>query len=168
MPRAKAKAPKSANTASIASPPADRWVESAEVALRQAGHRSSVPRSAVVELIGKQDCVLTAHEIADELRRRGREVGTATVYRTLELLEELKLVQRLDVGGTSARYKPALPGGEHHHHHLVCDRCGRVTPFEDPRLERAIESLASRLDYRVGDHDVILKGKCPTCARVAA
>jgi Fur family transcriptional regulator, ferric uptake regulator len=138
------------------------------VALRQAGHRSSVPRSAVVELIGKQDCVLTAHEIADELRRRGREVGTATVYRTLELLEELKLVQRLDVGGTSARYEPALPGGEHHHHHLVCDRCGRVTPFEDPRLERAIESLASRLDYRVGDHDVILKGKCPTCARVAA
>jgi Fur family transcriptional regulator, ferric uptake regulator len=122
----------------------------------------------VVELIGKQDCVLTAHEIADELRRRGREVGTATVYRTLELLEELKLVQRLDVGGTSARYEPALPGGEHHHHHLVCDRCGRVTPFEDPRLERAIESLASRLDYRVGDHDVILKGKCPTCARVAA
>jgi Fur family transcriptional regulator, ferric uptake regulator len=138
------------------------------LALRQAGHRSSVPRSAVVELIGKQDCVLTAHEIADELRRRGREVGTATVYRTLELLEELKLVQRLDVGGTSARYEPALPGGEHHHHHLVCDRCGRVTPFEDPRLERAIESLASRLDYRVGDHDVILKGKCPTCARVAA
>ena len=138
------------------------------MALRQAGHRSSVPRSAVVELIGKQDCVLTAHEIADELRRRGREVGTATVYRTLELLEELKLVQRLDVGGTSARYEPALPGGEHHHHHLVCDRCGRVTPFEDPRLERAIESLASRLDYRVGDHDVILKGKCPTCARVAA
>jgi Fur family ferric uptake transcriptional regulator len=138
------------------------------VALRQAGHRSSVPRSAVVELIGKQDCVLTAHEIADELRLRGREVGTATVYRTLELLEELKLVQRLDVGGTSARYEPALPGGEHHHHHLVCDRCGRVTPFEDPRLERAIESLASRLDYRVGDHDVILKGKCPTCARVAA
>lgn len=138
------------------------------MALRQAGHRSSVPRSAVVELIGKQDCVLTAHEIADELRRRGREVGTATVYRTLELLEELKLVQRLDVGGTSARYEPALPGGEHHHHHLVCDRCGRVTPFEDPRLERAIESLASRLDYRVGDHDVILKGKCPACARVAA
>jgi Fur family ferric uptake transcriptional regulator len=168
MPKAKAKAGRSAKAANIASPPADRWVESAEAALRQAGHRSSAPRSAVVELIGKQDCVLTAHEIAEELRRRGREVGTATVYRTLELLEELKLVQRLDVGGGSARYEPALPGGEHHHHHLVCERCGRVTPFEDPRLERAIESLAGRLDYRVGDHDVILKGNCPSCARVAA
>jgi Fur family ferric uptake transcriptional regulator len=53
---------------------------------------------------------------------------------------------------------------EHHHHHLVCDRCGRVTPFEDPRLERAIEDLGERLDYVVGDHDVILRGQCPQCA----
>jgi Fur family ferric uptake transcriptional regulator len=165
MPRAPAKAARSEKSARITSPPAGRWIESAQVALRQAGHRSSNPRSAVVELIGNQDCVLTAHEIAEELRRRGREVGTATVYRTLELLEELRLLQRLDVGGGSARYEPALPGGEHHHHHLVCDRCGRVTPFDDPTLERAIESLAGRLDYRVGDHDVILRGSCPTCAR---
>ncbi len=119
----------------------------------------------MLELIGGQDCVLSAQEIADELRGGGREVGVATVYRTLELLEELQLVQRLDVGGGSARYEPALPGGAHHHHHLVCDDCGRVTPFEDPSLERAIESLAGRLDHTVGDHDVILKGSCPDCAR---
>lgn len=138
------------------------------MALRDAGHRDSAPRAAVVELIGTQECVLTAHEIADELRRRGRGVGTATVYRTLELLEELRLLQRLDVGGGSARYEPALPGGEHHHHHLVCDRCGRVTPFEDRGLEQVIESLAKRLDYRVGDHDVTLRGSCPDCSPTAA
>jgi len=150
--------------AKITSPPAERWIDAAEAELRRAGHRASAPRAAVLELIGRQDCVLTAHEIADELRRRRSPVGLATVYRTLELLEELKLVQRLDVGGASARYEPALPGGEHHHHHLVCDACGRVTPFEDPSLERAIDSLAARLDYRVGDHDVILKGSCPDCS----
>ncbi len=154
--------------ANITSPPADTWVQFAEAELRAAGHRSSSPRTAVLELIGGQDCVLSAQEIADELRGSGRAVGIATVYRTLELLEELKLVQRLDVGGGSARYEPALPGGAHHHHHLVCDRCGRVTPFEDPGLERAIESLAGRLEHRVGDHDVILKGSCPDCARLAA
>jgi Fur family transcriptional regulator, ferric uptake regulator len=156
--------PKAANSDKAASPPADRWVRTAELALRDAGHRASAPRSAVVELVGAQDCVLTAHEIADELRRRGRGVGTATVYRTLELLEELHLLQRLDVGGESARYEPALPGGEHHHHHLVCDRCGRVTPFEDRGLERVIQSLANRLDYRIGDHDVTLRGSCPDCS----
>lgn len=150
-------------TLPIASPPSEEWIEHAERELRTAGHRSSLPRSAVLELIGRQDCVRTAREIADELRAGGRAVGVATVYRTLELLERLRLVQRLDVGGASARYEPALPGGEHHHHHLVCDECGRVTPFEDSKLERAIDELGRRLDYSVGEHDVILRGSCPQC-----
>ena len=140
------------------------WAEHAERELRAAGHRASGPRSAVLELLGRQHCVLSAREIADELRGSGRSVGVATVYRTLELLAGMRLVQRLDAGDGSARYEPAMPGGEHHHHHLVCDRCGRVTPFEDPQLERAIDELGRRLDYVVGDHDVILRGKCPACA----
>ena len=152
-------------TTAISTPPADEWVEHAESELRRAGHRSSAPRSAVLEMIGSQRCVMSAAEIAHELRLDGRTVGVATVYRTLELLESMRLVQRLDVGGSSARFEPAMPGGEHHHHHLICDRCGRVTPFEDPKLESAIEDLGERLDYSVGDHDVILRGECPDCAR---
>lgn len=152
----------------IPSPPAESWIEFAEGELQRAGHRASMPRSAVLELIGRQDCVRSAHEIADELRADGRRVGVATVYRTLELLASLHLVQRLDLGGGSARYEPALPGGEHHHHHLVCDSCGRVTPFEDPGLERAIDSLARKVDHRVGNHDVILRGTCPACAKAGS
>jgi Fur family ferric uptake transcriptional regulator len=152
-----------ATNAKVPTPPAGDWIDRAEEALRVAGHRSSAPRAAVLELIGNQNCVLSAREIADELRDGGRPVGVATVYRTLELLEGMRLVQRLDVGDGSARYEPALPGGEHHHHHLICDRCGRVTPFEDHRLESAIDDLGRRLDYAVGDHDVILRGVCPQC-----
>lgn len=146
------------------SPPAAAWTEQAESALRGAGYRASAPRSAILELIGRQECVLSAREIADELRSGGREVGVATVYRTLEVLAGLSLLQRLDVGGESARYEPALPGGEHHHHHIVCDECGRVTPFEDERLEEAIGSLARRIDHTIGEHDVILRGTCPACS----
>jgi Fur family ferric uptake transcriptional regulator len=148
-----------------AGPEPAAWVEAAERGLRDAGHRASAPRAAVLEAIGRQECVLSAREIADELRAGGREVGVATVYRTLELLEGMRLLQRLEVGDGSARFEPALPGGEHHHHHLVCDRCGKVTPFEDPKLERAIDDLGSRLDYAVGGHDVVLRGECPDCSR---
>jgi Fur family ferric uptake transcriptional regulator len=152
------------NKPRVASPPSEVWVELAESAMRESGYRSSLPRSAVVGLIGRQDCVLTAHEIANQLDQHGSKVAIATIYRTLELLEELKLLKRLDVGGQPARFEPALPGGEHHHHHLVCDRCGRVTPFEDADLERAIEALAKRLDHTVGEHEVTLRGSCPECA----
>lgn len=148
------------------SPDAEAWVEAAERGLREAGHRASAPRAAVLEAIARQECVLSAREIADELRAGGREVGVATVYRTLEVLEGMRLLQRLDVGDGSARFEPALPGGEHHHHHLVCDRCGKVTPFEDPKLERAIDDLGDRLDYAVVGHDVVLRGDCPDCAAV--
>lgn len=142
------------------------WTRDAARALASAGHRSTEPRMAVVELLGRQECVLSAREIVDKLREEGRDVGLATVYRALERLESLGLVQRLDVGEGSARYEPAAPGGEHHHH-LVCEECGLVSPFEDLELERAIARLASRVPYRVGGHDVVLRGSCPECEAAA-
>lgn len=142
---------------------AGEWVEAAEAALREQGHRSSAPRAAVLELISRQACVVSAHDLAAELRRRRERVGIATVYRTLELLEKLKLVQRLDLGGESARYEPVMPGGHHHHHHFVCRDCGDAIPFTDPALERAIAALGRRLDAKVEEHDVILKGSCASC-----
>lgn len=153
----------SATTTTPASP-TERWTDLTLSELRLAGHRSSAPRAAVVELLGRQSCVLSAREISDRLHAEGNPVGIATVYRTLELLARMKLVQRLDMGTDPARYEPALPGGDNHHHHLVCEQCSEVTAFDDPDLERAIDRLAGQLDYRVGNHDVVLRGLCPECA----
>lgn len=139
------------------------WVEHTAEALRRAGHRSSAPRMAVVETLGSHDCVLTAGEIADRLRSEGRDVGVATVYRALELLEGLGLLHRLETGEGPTRYEPAHPTGEHHHH-LVCDLCGRVAAFEDQGVERSLARLARRLEFRVESHDVVLRGRCVACA----
>jgi Fur family transcriptional regulator, ferric uptake regulator len=137
------------------------WADHTREALEQAGYRSGGARLAVIDFLARQDCCLSAQEIADGMRARGGTIGIASVYRALELLDELDLVQRLDSEGT-ARFEPAHPSGEHHHH-IVCDRCGRVTPFADETLERSIERLAQRLDYEVGGHDVVLRGACPRC-----
>ena len=88
-----------------------------------------------------QGCSVTAREIADVLREDGSQIGLASIYRTLDLLDRTGLVQRFEVGEGSARYEPAYPSGEHHHH-IVCDSCGDVVPFEDDGLEQAIERLA--------------------------
>ena len=138
------------------------WTQLAHAALHQAGHRSGGARAAVIELLAAEACCLSAQEIADRLRGRGRPVGTASVYRALDLLTRAGVVARVEVGGGGARYEAIAPGGEHHHH-LVCDSCGEITPFSDPALERAIDRLGGRVRHGVRGHEVVLRGDCPRC-----
>ena len=138
------------------------WVGHAHATLERDGYRLSTPRSAVVETLADLGSSVTAKEIADRLRERGEEVGVASIYRTLELLDRLHLARRVDAAEGVARYEPVDPSGEHHHH-LVCERCGEVTAFEDTELERTIERLAARVDFAIDAHDVTLRGACPEC-----
>jgi len=137
------------------------WVETTTEALRQKGRRNSAARRAVIELLGRQGCCVTAQEIFDALRAGGRPVGIASIYRTLEQLTRDGFVQRVDVGAPTSRYEPVQPGGEHHHH-LVCEDCGKVEAFADPELERALHRVEDETGYAVA-HDVILKGVCDDC-----
>jgi Fur family ferric uptake transcriptional regulator len=138
------------------------WREHAERELARAGHRTGGAREEVLSLLARQSCCLSAQEIHDALRARGRAVGLASVYRALDALAQLSLVRRLDVDGTAC-YEPADPSGDHHHH-AICDRCGRLSAFEDPELERLIGGVADRLGYEIAGHDVVLRGACPDCA----
>jgi Fur family ferric uptake transcriptional regulator len=138
------------------------WDEHALGALRDAGLRSGGARRAVVDHLAGQSCCASAHEIHDGIAATGGRVGIASVYRVLETLAEHRLVQRIDTGDGVARYEPVLPDG-HHHHHLVCDDCGRVQPFSDEPLERALQRAAGRLGYTMGGHDVVLRGACGDC-----
>jgi len=138
------------------------WTAHALEALDRAGYRRGGARRAVVELLGRQNCCMSAHEIHDRLRRARRPVGIASVYRALETLADLRLVKRVDAGDGVARFEPARPDGDHHHH-LVCRDCGKVEAFSDERLERAIDKVAGGLGYSVDEHEVVLTGACSDC-----
>ena len=138
------------------------WSEHAQRVLAQSGRRWGAARLSVLDVLASQDCCLTVNDIADELRERGQRTGIASIYRALDLMHDLGLVQRLDIGDGTARYEPADPSGEHHHH-LVCHRCGQVTAFEDETLEQAIQALSQRSDHAIEAHDVLLRGTCPEC-----
>jgi Fur family ferric uptake transcriptional regulator len=140
------------------------WATHAKTAMREAGLRHSAQRDAVVELLARQTCALSAQQIDDGLRRRRRPAASrATVYRALEQLAALRLVQRLDVGLGEARYEPVRPDRDHHHH-LVCDECGQLTPFEDAALEQAIDRVSRSASFSVQEHDVVLHGLCDSCS----
>jgi len=138
------------------------WVGYARDTLERDGYRLSVPRTAVVETLATLGCSVTAKEIADRLHERGEDIGVASIYRTLDLLDRLRLARRVDAAEGVARYEPIDPSGDHHHH-IVCERCGQVTAFEDRVLEAAIEQLSRRVEYSIDAHDVTLRGKCPSC-----
>jgi Fur family ferric uptake transcriptional regulator len=139
------------------------WKSDALNALEAAGYRRGGARAAVVELLGRQNCCLSAQDIHNQLRKARRPVGIASVYRALEALADLRLVKRVDAGDGIARYEPAPVDGDHHHH-LVCRDCGKVEAFSDSRLERAIDRVAGGLGYSVDEHEVVLVGACADCS----
>jgi Fur family ferric uptake transcriptional regulator len=140
-----------------------RWTERALERLADAGYRRGGARRELLALMSNQRCALSAFEIEDALAAGRRRVSRASVYRVLEELEAIGLVQRFDVGDGISRFEP-IRHGRGHHHHLVCDRCGRLEPFSDEGLERAITRLADRVPLEVSEHEVVLHGACAACA----
>jgi Fur family transcriptional regulator, ferric uptake regulator len=128
--------------------------------LERAGHRRTAPRRALAELIAERDGHFTAESLLDESRQRHLGVDRATVFRSLELLAELGVVERLD-----------LPSGEHafvacearHHHHVVCSSCGRSTGVADHGLDRIAAAIGTATGYRIDTHRLELFGTCPAC-----
>jgi Fur family ferric uptake transcriptional regulator len=142
----------------------ENWTEHAQRVLKEEGFSRGGARDAVIEFLGRQRCATSAQEIHQALKDTGRAIGIASVYRSLEALHTLHLVQRFDAGHGEGRYEAVAPTGEHHHH-VVCDDCERIMPFEDPKLERAIHELAERVPYAIAGHDVVLHGRCPDCQK---
>jgi Fur family transcriptional regulator, ferric uptake regulator len=144
--------------------PGPVWSNYAHQRLASTGFRRGGARSAVIDLLNGERCALSAIEIEDALRDGGRRVGRATVYRVLEELDGLGLVTRIEIGDGLSRYETVFPDGAQHHHHLVCDGCGKLTPFTDEELERTIRRVARREAFAINDHDVTLHGACEHCA----
>jgi Fur family ferric uptake transcriptional regulator len=141
----------------------ESWAVRAQRVLVQSNHHAGAARRALLELLDSQTCALSAIEIEDALRACDRPVGRASIYRILDELERLHLVQKLQIGQSMARYE-AIRSGEGHHHHLVCDSCGTVTPFTDDGLESAIQKLSRRVPMRVAEHEIVLHGACEDCS----
>lgn len=134
----------------------DSWLTS----LRDNGYRLTAARRAVVETIARSPRALTPVQLYDAARKRSRGLGLVSVYRTLEKLEELRLVQRVHQPGGCQAFISAARG---HQHMLLCERCGRVTFFEGDDLDKLIGSLSARTGYQIRDHWLQLFGLCANC-----
>ena len=139
----------------------------AEELLKEKGLKVTRQRMAVLEAIGS--CPqehLTAEEIFELVKVGCPDIGLATVYRTIQLLGSLHLIDRVSFDDGFVRYEmgSALEGTvRHRHHHLICIKCGRVTPFQDDLLEELEGKIAETAGFRVVNHEVKLYGYCVEC-----
>lgn len=118
-------------------------------------------RQAIAEVILASDRHLSVEEIEHEVSARGVAVGTATVYRTIEVLLRSGLVVDRDFGEGFKRYEPAR--GIPQHEHLLCTVCGNVTEFRDERLDRITTLVAEANGFARRSHRLVIVGVCQRC-----
>lgn len=110
--------------------------------------------------------VLTAEEIFALVKVGCPDMGLATVYRNIQLLNELNLIDRINFDDGYVRYEIGSAhdrGLRHHHHHLICCKCGKVFAFQDDLLEELEAKITATTGFAVVNHEVKLYGYCKEC-----
>ncbi len=135
--------------------------------LKKKGLKVTTQRVMVLKVLA--DCPnthLTAEEIYELVKVEYPEIGLATVYRTIQLLLELGLIDRINLDDGYVRYEIGDSDADdtkHHHHHLICLNCGKVFSFEDDLLEGLEKKILQTMGFMVSDHEVKLYGCCKEC-----
>lgn len=134
--------------------------------LSKDGYRITEPRKAVMAVLMASGVPLSAQEILERGQAKHATLGLVTVYRTLELFEELGLACRVHLPEGCHGFLGTSPG---HHHQLVCRRCGRTVEFRgQDDLDEIIAQLEARTGYEIGEHLLQLLGLCPECQEADA
>lgn len=135
----------------------DQWVN----ILQDNGCRITAPRRAIIQVVAESPRALQPNEVYELSRARHPGIGLVTVYRTLDRLEQLGLIQRVHREDGCHLLMPAANG---HEHYLVCTGCGRTILFEGDDLRALFARIESGTGYRVSDHWLQLFGTCPQCS----
>jgi Fur family ferric uptake transcriptional regulator len=135
--------------------------------LKQNGLKVTTQRITILEALeSRPDKHLTAEEIYECVKHKNPDIGLATVYRTIQLLAELNLIDKLNLGDGFVRYEIGRHDNddkEHHHHHLICNECGTVLTFQGDLLDALEEKIQEAMNFEVVDHEVKLFGYCKDC-----
>jgi Fur family transcriptional regulator, ferric uptake regulator len=134
----------------------DTWLEQ----LHDNGYRITAARRAVVDTVYGSSHALSPIEVYDSARKKYRALGLVTVYRTLEKLEELHLIQRVHQPQGCQAF---IAAGIGHQHLLLCKNCGEVAFFEGDDLDALTAAIARKSGYQIQEHWLQLFGLCGKC-----
>lgn len=133
--------------------------------LKETGFKITPQRRAIVEILLKhKDKHLSSEEIYDLVRVECPEIGLATVYRTMQLLDDVGAISKLNLDDGCIRYELDLDDSDaHNHHHLICKNCGCIIEVKEDLLESIEEQIQKIYKFNILDHDVKFYGLCEDC-----
>ncbi|WP_368644876.1 Fur family transcriptional regulator [Alkalibacterium putridalgicola] len=132
--------------------------------LQEAGFKLTPQRELTVEvLLEKEKDHLSAEEVYLLVKSKNAGIGLATVYRTLEILTELQIINKLTFQDGIARYDLNMNGGKHQHHHLLCLKCGKIEEVKNDMLLEIEMEIEKEYHFIVKDHRLTFHGICSNC-----
>jgi len=131
--------------------------------LQQSSYKLTPQREATVRvLIENEKDHLSAEDVYLKVKDKAPEIGLATVYRTLNLLEDSGMVTSISFGTQGKKFELAT---KPHHDHLICKNCGKIVEFEDPSVEKKQEEIAKKNGFTLTGHLMQLYGTCKNCSK---
>ncbi len=142
----------------------EKRIQHIKEALHDARYKLTPQREVTLRvLLENESDHLSAEDVFMKVKDKYPEIGLATVYRTLELLNELKILDKINFGDGVSRYDLRKEGAEHFHHHLVCINCGSVEEIEEDLLGDVEKIVESDFQFKITDHRLTFHGICRTC-----
>ena len=126
-------------------------------------HRSTPERFAVLDAVLQSQGHFDAESLYYRMISNGVKISKATVYNTLELLQECGLVSKYRFAESVSRYEKAY--GRPHHHHMICLTCGDIIEFMSDRLEQLQEQIADQKNFTIQSTTIQIFGTCSKCTK---
>lgn len=134
--------------------------------LKEKGCKLTLQRRSVLDVLIKHcNEHLSTEEIYDKVKENYPEIGLATVYRTVQLFEEMGIVDRLNFDDGCSRFELSSEDTVHHHHHLICESCNRVFEVENDLLDEIEKEIERKYKFKIHDHNVMFYGICKDCEK---
>ena len=134
--------------------------------LKAQGCKLTLQRRSVLDvLVAHCDEHLSTEEIYDRVKENYPEIGLATVYRTVQLFEDMGIIDRLNFDDGCSRFELTSSNTVHHHHHLICEGCNKVFEVENDLLEEIESEIEKKYNFKIHDHNLMFYGHCKDCLK---